>query len=169
MQTEGSKSRLFHDETIEDLLSAFAFSRHCPDQDKHLMQQKKNGWRLRVALRTLLILGIFVATYFVLAHLTRQHGKLAVEKWIVANGEVARRGLYVERPLVCVEWPLVCSRVENTLESKGKAGMLSRITKKYYLWAFGPVYEMPFESEYVDSVGPDGTIQEILNRRIKLH
>ncbi|KAA5538930.1 hypothetical protein FYK55_26195 [Roseiconus nitratireducens] len=109
--------------------------------------------RPQFSLRVLMILPVFVGLFFACGSLTRTYGTDQVKVWLEQKGNGGR-------PMY--EAPLLFSKAKLAMKSPTQ----TITTECYFVWLFGPVFEVPFERTYIDSIGPGVTVNDIAKRRL---
>ena len=62
------------------------------------------------------------------------------------------------------EGPLVFSRATLAMDENTRNATETK--ERYYLWLFGPVYQLPFERSYTDVIGPGNSLNDIAEKRL---
>ena len=111
--------------------------------------------RPRFSLRTLLLLPVCVGLFFALGAITRTYGTPQMKEWLKEH-RGGGRGIY--------EGPLLFSQASLAMDRKSLT--LTHTNERYFLWLFGPVFELPFQRNYTDTIGPENSLDEIAERRL---
>jgi hypothetical protein len=114
---------------------------------------KRRNWKPRFSLKTLLLLPLFVGFFFLAERITKSYGTGHVRVWLEENrsGGAAR----YRAPFLFSQGR--CSMGQNnTVES----------TVRYYAWLFGSVHELPWESNYVDKIDEQHSLNDIVHYRL---
>ena len=111
--------------------------------------------RPRFSLRTLLLLPALVGLFYLFGQFTRNHGTPQVNTWLKENRS-GGKAIY--------EGPFLFSQASLSMAPKSRT--VTQTNERYFLWLGGPVFELPFQRNYTDTIGPGVSLNDIAEKRL---